>query len=609
MGIDGIKDAYTTGRGRIIMRGRATIDELPNGKEVIIISEIPYQVNKANLVEKIAHLVRDKRLEGISDLRDESDKDGIRVVIECKRDAIAEIILNNLYKLTQLQESFGVIMLALVNNIPKVMNLKEVLGHFLDFRREVIINRTKFELKEAEHRAHILEGLKKALENIDNIIALIRGSSDPKDAKKSLINEYKFSEVQAKAILDMRLQKLTSLEVDKVVEEYNELQILIKELNDILNDFTLQSNIIKEELVEIKERYGDVRKSEIIPISGDLTIEDMIADEDMVVTITHNGYIKRVPTANWKSQKRGGRGKKGAHTKDDDFVEHLFIASAHCTILFFSDRGKCYWLKVHQIPMGSRISQGRAIINLIDCEPGEKIQAFVSVKEFNDTDYIVMATKNGMIKRSALNLYSKPRKNGIYAIEVRENDELIQARVSNGDQEIIMATSNGKAIRFQEDKIRPTGRKTMGVRGIRMSFKDDYVVGMLVVKREGTIFVASDKGYGKRTDIDAYRTQTRGGKGSYTIKTSDKVGQLVAIMEVIDDDDIMIITNQGVMIRQQVSDINTIGRNTQGVRLLRLDDNAFISSITKVLKEDEDEEDNDSPDSNNQTEEALQPEE
>ena len=609
MGIDGIKDAYTTGRGRIIMRGRATIDELPNGKEVIIISEIPYQVNKANLVEKIAHLVRDKRLEGISDLRDESDKDGIRVVIECKRDAIAEIILNNLYKLTQLQESFGVIMLALVNNIPKVMNLKEVLGHFLDFRREVIINRTKFELKEAEHRAHILEGLKKALENIDNIIALIRGSSDPKDAKKSLINEYKFSEVQAKAILDMRLQKLTSLEVDKVVEEYNELQILIKELNDILNDFTLQSNIIKEELVEIKERYGDVRKSEIIPISGDLTIEDMIADEDMVVTITHNGYIKRVPTANWKSQKRGGRGKKGAHTKDDDFVEHLFIASAHCTILFFSDRGKCYWLKVHQIPMGSRISQGRAIINLIDCEPGEKIQAFVSVKEFNDTDYIVMATKNGMIKRSALNLYSKPRKNGIYAIEVRENDELIQARVSNGDQEIIMATSNGKAIRFQEDKIRPTGRKTMGVRGIRMSFKDDYVVGMLVVKREGTIFVASDKGYGKRTDIDAYRTQTRGGKGSYTIKTSDKVGQLVAIMEVINDDDIMIITNQGVMIRQQVSDINTIGRNTQGVRLLRLDDNAFISSITKVLKEDEDEEDNDSPDSNNQTEEALQPEE
>ena len=610
MGIDGIKDAYTTGRGRIIMRGKASIDELPNGKEVIIISEIPYQVNKANLVEKIAHLVRDKRLEGISDLRDESDKDGIRVVIECKRDAIAEIILNNLYKLTQLQESFGVIMLALVDNVPKVMNLKEVLGHFLDFRREVIINRTNFELKEAEQRAHILEGLKKALENIDDIIALIRGSNDPKDAKNSLMTKYQFSEVQAKAILDMRLQKLTSLEVDKVVEEYNELQILIKKLNDILTNYSLQSDIIKEEMVEIQNRYGDDRKSEIIPISGDLTIEDMIADEDMVVTITHNGYIKRVPTASWKSQKRGGRGKKGAHAKDDDFVEHLFIASAHCTILFFTDTGKCYWLKVHQIPMGSRISQGRAIINLIDCEPGEKVQAFVSVKEFNATDYIVMATKNGMIKRSALSLYSKPRKNGIYAIEVREDDELIQARVSNGDQEIIMATSNGKAIRFQEDKIRPTGRKTMGVRGIRMSFKDDCVIGMLVVKREGTIFVASNKGYGKRTDVDAYRTQTRGGKGSYTIKTSDKVGKLVAIMEVVDDDDIMIITNQGVMIRQQVADINTIGRNTQGVRLLKLDDNAFISSITKVLKDEEDEEDNNSlDDSSNQSEETLQSEE
>ena len=354
----------------------------------------------------------------------------------------------------------------------------------------------------------------------------------------------------------------------------------------------MQSNIIKEELNEMRDRYGDNRRSEIIPISGDLTIEDMIADEDMVVTITHNGYIKRVPTANWRAQKRGGRGKKGAHTRDDDFVEHLFIASAHCTILFFTDRGKCYWLKVHQIPKGSRISQGRAVINLIDCEPGDKIQAFVSVKEFNDTDYIVMATKKGIIKRSALSLYSKPRKNGIYAIEVRKDDELIHARVSNGEQEIIMATSNGKAIRFREDKIRSTGRKTMGVRGIRMSFKDDYVVGMLVVKREGTIFVASTKGYGKRTDVEAYRTQTRGGKGSYTIKTSEKVGKLVAIMEVVDDDDIMIITNQGVMIRQQVNAINTIGRNTQGVRLLKLDDKAMISSITKVLKED-DEEDSD----------------
>ncbi len=587
MGSDGIKSAYSTGRGRVVMRGKASIEELDSGKERIIISEIPYQINKSNLVEKIAELVRDKKLEGISDLRDESDKDGIRIVVECKRDAIGEVILNNLYKYTQLQETFGVILLALVEGIPKVMGLKEMLNHFLNFRREIIINRTKFELEEAEKRSHILEGLKKALENIDKIISIIRGSKDPDTAKKELINIFSFSEKQTKAILDMRLQKLTSLEIDKVVEEYQELQKLIKQLNQILTSKELQDNVIKDELNTVLEKYGDERKTEIIPFSGDLSVEDMIADEDMVVTITHNGYIKRLPTATWRAQRRGGKGMKGAKTKDDDYVEHLLIASTHNTMLFFTNKGKCHWLKVHQIPPGSRISQGRAIINLINCEQGEKVQAFVSVKEFNDTDHIVMATKKGMIKRSSLGLYSKPRKGGIYAIEVREGDELIQARVSSGEQDIVMATSGGKAIRFAENSIRATGRKTMGVRGIKMSFEKDYVVGMLVVKREGSVLVATDRGYGKRSDVDAYRTQNRGGKGVYTVKSTPKVGNLVSIMEVIDDDDIMIITNKGIMIRQPVKNIKVIGRNTQGVKLLKLDDGAFISSITKVLKEEE----------------------
>jgi DNA gyrase subunit A len=422
------------------------------------------------------------------------------------------------------------------------------------------------------------------------VIKIIRGSKNPEEAKSTLIDRFKFSDKQTKAILDMRLQRLTSMEVEKVVEEYNELQILIKKLNDILNSHDLQSDIIREELKEINEKYGDERKSEIIPISGDLSIEDMIADDDMVVTITHNGYIKRLPTTTWKTQRRGGRGMKGATTKDDDYVEHLFIASAHSTMLFFTDRGKCYWLKVHQIPQGSRTSQGRAIVNLINCEPGEKVKAFVSTKDFDEKDHIVMATKNGIIKRSALSLYSRPRKGGIYAIEIREEDELIEAKISHGDQDIVMATSGGKAIRFSETAIRSTGRKTMGVRGISMSFKDDVVIGMLVVKRDGTILAATDKGFGKRTDIEAYRTQNRGGKGVYTIKCNDKIGKLVTIMEVVDTDDIMIITDQGVMIRQPVENISVIGRNTQGVKLLRLDDGAKISTVTKVLKEDESEE-------------------
>ena len=531
------------------MRGKAAIEEMDSGKEKIIITELPYQVNKANLVEKIAELVRDKKLEGISDLRDESDKDGNRIVIECKRDAIAEIILNNLYKFTQLQDTFGVIMLALVNGVPKIMNLKEVLGHFLDFRREVIIKRTTFELSEAEQRAHILEGLKKALEDIDNIIQIIRGSSNPEAAKESLISSYDFSDKQAKAILDMRLQKLTSLEIDKIVQEYNDLQVLIKELNHILESHEKQSEIIESELDAILNKHGDERRTEIIPFSGELSLEDMIADEEMIVTITHNGYIKRLPADTWKTQRRGGKGMKGAKTKDDDFVEHLFTASTHNTMLFFTDQGKCHWLKVHQIPQASRTSQGRAIVNLIGCETGEKVSAFVSVKEFSDSNYIIMATKKGMINRTSLSLYSKPRKGGVFAMEIKEGDELIQAKISNGCDNIIMATREGKSIRFKEEDVRATGRRTKGVRGITIGAQDE-VIGMLVLKNDGHVLVASENGYGKKSPTEEYRTQQRSGKGVYTLKKTEKTGSLVSILEVVDTDDIMIITSAGVMIRQ-----------------------------------------------------------
>jgi len=586
MGSDGIKSAYSTGRGRVVMRGKASITEQDNGKEKIIITELPYQVNKANLVEKIAELVRDKKLEGISDLRDESDKDGIRVVIECKRDAIGEVILNNLYKYTALQDTFGVILLALVDGVPKIMGLKEMLQHFLDFRREIIINRTTFELKEAEARSHILEGLKKALENIDQVISIIRGSKDPEAAKNALIDKFQFSEKQTKAILDMRLQKLTSLEIDKVVEEFTELQTLIKELNETLQSHTLQNEIIKKELDHLLEKYGDERRTEIIPFSGDLSVEDMIAEEDMVLTITHNGYIKRLATTQWKTQKRGGRGMKGAHTKDDDFVEHLFIASTHDTMLFFTNQGKCYWLKVHQIPQASRTSQGRAIINLIGCDPGDQVQAFLPVSEFDNSKFIIMATKNGVINRTSLSLYSKPRKGGVYAMEIKEGDQLIQAKISNGNDSVIMATKDGKSIRFEETQVRPTGRRTKGVRGIMLS-SDDKVIGMLIAKREGTVLVASENGYGKRSLLDEYRIQSRGGKGVYTMKKTTKTGQVVTILETTEEDDLMIITTAGVMIRQKVDLIRVIGRNTQGVKLIRLDDGSKISSVTKVINDDD----------------------
>ena len=586
LGMDGLKSAYETGRGKIKMRARAHIESNKNGKDSIVVTEVPYQTNKANLVEKIADLVRDKKVVGITDLRDESDKDGIRVVIETKRDAVPEVILNQLYKHTQLQDTFGIILLALVNGVPKIMPLKTILNHFVDFRHEIVVRRTEFDLKEAEARAHILEGLKIALDNIDEIIKIIRGSKDPAQAKEGLMNGFNLSEIQSQAILDMRLQKLTGLEVEKVVAEYREIIKVIAHLKGILESRSQRMEIIKAELLEVQEQYGDERRTEIIPVDSNFTMEDMIAEEEVVLTVTHKGYIKRTALNTYRTQRRGGRGVQGAMSKDEDFVEHLFIANTHNYMLFFTDQGKCYWLKVYDIPQGGRATRGRAIVNLIGCAPGEKVEAFVSVKEFDDDHYIAMATRNGIVKKTVLSAYGKPRKGGIYAIEIRDGDKLIEARITNGEHDILLGTYEGKSIRFSENNIRPSGRKTMGVKGITLSSKEDYVVGMLVVRREGTILVATEKGMGKRTDVIQYRTQTRGGKGVMTMRCTDKTGKMVNIMEVVDSDDLIVITDSGVLMRQPVAAIRTIGRVTQGVKLVKLDDGANISSITRVISED-----------------------
>ena len=530
--------------------------------------------------------MRDKKVVGISDLRDESDKDGIRVVIETKRDAVPEVILNQLYKHTQLQDTFGIILLALVDGIPKIMSLKTILNHFINFRHEVVVKRTEFELKEAEARAHILEGLKIALDNIDGVIKIIRGSKDPAQAKEGLMNGFNLSEVQSQAILDMRLQRLTGLEVDKVVAEYKELIQIISNLKSILDNKSKRMEIIKTELLDIKDLYGDERRTEIVPVDTDFSMEDMIAEEEVVLTITHQGYIKRTALNTYRSQRRGGRGVQGAMSKDEDFVEHLFIANTHNYMLFFTDTGKCYWLKVYDIPQAGRASRGRAIVNLIGCAPEERVEAFVSVKDFDDDHYIVMATQNGIIKKTILSAYGKPRKGGIYAIEIREGDKLIQARVSNGENDILLGTHEGKSIRFSENDVRASGRKTMGVKGIKLSSSIDYVVGMLLVKREGTILVATEKGYGKRTEVLQYRTQTRAGKGVLTMRCTDKTGKMVNIMEVVDSDDLIVITDSGVLMRQPVSQIRAIGRVTQGVRLVKLDKGTNISSITRVISEE-----------------------
>ena len=598
LGKEGIKKAYETGRGIIKIRARAYVESSKSGKESIIITEVPYQVNKSNLIEKIAHLVRDKVIDGITDIRDESDKEGIRVVIELRKDVIPEIVLNQLYSHTQLQDSFGINLLALVDGVPKLLNLKDILKNYIDFRHTVIIRRTQYDLKAAEEKAHILEGLRIALDNIDEVISIIRGSKSPSEAKDKLVDIFEFSERQAQAILDMKLQRLTSLEIEKVVEEYKETLKLIATLKEILESRTRQMEILKEEMREINSKYGDDRKTEIIGDVGEFSVEDMIAEEDMVITITHNGFIKRFPVDVSRRQNRGGRGSQGAQAKDDDFVRNLFIASTHDYMMFFTNKGRCYWLKVHEIPRAGKASRGRAIVNLIKTQEGEQVRAVLSVKEFDEQRNIIMTTKRGVIKKTNLSLFGKPRKTGIRAINVGENDDLIDVLISNGEQDIILGTSCGKSIRFRETDVRAMGRTAAGVRGIKLPGKDNKVVGMVVVKREGgTLLAVSENGYGKRTDIKDYPVIRRGGVGVITLKTSVRNGKMVTLREVVDSDDLMIITEKGVLIRLPVSTIRTISRNTQGVKLIRLDDKDSISAVTRVVEHEEERSDEEVEDS------------
>ena len=589
LGLDGIREAYTTGRGKVKMRGTAHVEPNNKGRDSLIITEIPYQVNKAGLIEKIANLARDKKIEGIAELRDETDKDGMRIVIETKRDAVPEVVLNQLYKQTQLQDTFGIILLALVDGTPKIMSLKELLDVFLVFRQDIVVKRTEFDLRKAEARAHILEGLKIALDNIDKVLETIKKSKDPETAKAGLVGGFKLSEKQAQAILDMKLQKLTGLETEKILAEYKDIIKYMAELKGILESKTKRMQIIKDELIEIKEKYGEERKTEIVEKATDLSIEDMIAEEDMVLTITHNQYIKRTSVSTYKRQRRGGRGVQGQTAREEDFTEHLFVENTHSYILFFTDKGKCYWLKVYDIPEGGRAAKGRAIVNLIGCEADEKVSAFIGVKQnqFHEDHFVVMATEKGIVKKTKLSAYSNPRKKGIYAVEIREGDKLIEARVSTGENDILLGTRNGKSIRFSEEQIRPSGRKTMGVKGITLSSKDDRVVGMLLIKREGTVLVATENGFGKRTEIAQYRAQKRGGKGVLTVKTTEKIGKMITIKEVVGTDDLMIIRDDGVLIRMPVSQIRSIGRATQGVRLIKLGKGTKVSSITRIISEEE----------------------
>jgi len=595
-GYEGVRDAFHTGRGRIVLRGKATIEEV-RGRECIIVTEIPYQVNKAEMIKKTAELVNDKKIEGISDIRDESDRKGMRVVYVLKRDAVPNVVLNKLYKYTQLQSSFSVNNIALVNGRPEMLNLRDMVKHFVAHRHEVVVRRTEYELRQAEKRAHVLEGLLIAIDNLDAVIKLIRASATVDEAKSGLMTEFKLSDVQAKAILEMRLQKLTGLERDKIKAEYEDLMKTIEYLKSILGDKALRMEIIKNELLEIKEKYGDERRTAIEFAGGDVSIEDMIPDSEVVITISHAGYIKRTPLTEYKKQNRGGVGAKAASTRDKDFIEHVYVATNHQYMLFFTEQGRCFWMRVYEIPEGSRQSKGRAIQNLINLPQDDKVLAFINVLNLKNEDYInnhhiVMCTKKGVIKKTSLEAYSRPRVNGINAITIREGDTLLEAKLTNGEQDIMLAVRSGKAIRFPETKVRSMGRSASGVRAITVDHENDEVVGMIVVK-EGDgfdVMVVSEAGYGKRSSLEDYRITNRGGKGVKTITVTEKTGELVSLKAVTDDDDLMIITKKGTMIRMGVNTLRVMGRATQGVRLINLRKGDEIASIAKVPASEEEEE-------------------
>ncbi len=587
-GYEGVREAFETGRGRIVMRAKTTIETTASGKEQIIVTEMPYQVNPSMMIERTAELINEKKIEGLSNIRDESGRDGMRIVYDLKRDAVANVVLNNLFRYTALQSTFNVNNIALVNGRPVMLNLKDMIHHFVDHRHEVIVRRTQFELKEAEDRAHILAGLIIALDNLDAVIELIRASRTPDDAKTGLIEKFALSEVQAKAILDLRLQKLTSLESDKLREELAEVLALVADLKDILANEPRRMAIIKTELEEVRAKYGDERRTEVQYTGDDFRMEDMIADDHMAITISHMGYIKRTPITEFREQNRGGRGSKGSATRDEDFVERLFIASNHNYMLFFTEKGKCFWLKVYEIPEGNKTSKGRAIQNLINLEPGDKVKAFLNVKNLIDAEYlnnnfIILCTKQGVIKKTSLEAYSRPRQNGINAITVREGDQLIEAKLTSGTSEILMAVRSGKAIRFPETKVRPMGRNASGVRGVRLANAEDEVIGMVCIEdKEASILIVTEKGYGKRTKYEDYRMTNRGGKGVKTVSITDKTGFLVALKDVTDNDHLMIINKSGLVIRLSVSKLRLMGRATQGVRLIKITDGDAIAAVEKI---------------------------
>ncbi|MBT8244736.1 MAG: DNA gyrase subunit A [Winogradskyella sp.] len=591
-GYDGVREAFHTGRGRIVLRGKANIEEV-NGRECIIVNEIPYQVNKADMIKKTADLVNDKKIEGISTIRDESDRNGMRIVYVLKRDAIPNIVLNKLYKYTALQSSFSVNNIALVKGRPEMLNLKDLIQHFVEHRHEVVVRRTKYELRKAEERAHILEGLIIASDNIDEVIALIRASSNADEARAKLIERFELSEIQAKAIVEMRLRQLTGLEQDKLRAEYEELMKTIENLKDILDKKERRMDIIKEELREVQSKYGDERRSQIEYAGGDLSIEDMIPDEKVVITISHAGYIKRTSLTEYKTQNRGGVGQKASTTRNEDFLEHLFVGTNHQYMLFFTQKGKCFWMRVYEIPEGSKTSKGRAIQNLINIEQDDKVMAFICTQDLKDEDYInnyyvIMATKNGQVKKTSLEQYSRPRTNGINAITIKENDELLEAKLTTGESQVMLALKSGKAIRFEEAKTRPMGRNASGVRGITLQHDKDEVIGMIAVDdMESNILVVSENGYGKRSSLEDYRVTNRGGKGVKTISITEKTGNLVAIKNVTDEDDLMIINKSGIAIRMAVADLRVMGRATQGVKLINLKGNDSIAAVAKVMKDDE----------------------